>query len=107
MQILVLGSSMETAMSLDVKRLQSQINLCDRLLRKARNGCSGYSQRNVWWLQLFCNTLDFYRKGMIREAEEMSYLAEKYRPAEVTEEIIKKNQKYLAKKDPISYAQWQ
>lgn len=108
MQILILGNPYETARALDYKRLKGQISACDRIIKNAMAGRynHGFACKNIWWLQLFCNTLDYYLRGMHKEAEEMSCLADKYRPSELTEEIIQKNRRYLAKRDPINYAQW-
>ena len=110
MQIIILGNPFETASALDSKRLNEQISLCDRLIKRLKAGKADKSliafQGNLWWLQLYCNTLDFYNKGMVKEAAEMSYFAERYKPSFLTDAVIAKNRQYLAKRDPLHYSQW-
>ena len=38
MQILILGSSLETAIALDVKMLDQQIEVCDQIISKIKAG---------------------------------------------------------------------
>lgn len=110
MQIIILGNPFETASALDSKRLNHQISVCDRIIKRLKAGKADKSlmvfQDSLWWLQLYCNTLDFYRKGMIKESLEMSYFAERYKPAFLTDDLIFKNRQYLASHDPKHYAQW-
>lgn len=108
MHILILGNPYETARALDYRRLKGQISACDRIIKNAMAGriIHGFAFKNIWWLQLFCNTLDYYQRGMHKEAEEMSCLADKYRPSEFTDAMIQKNRHYLAKRDPVNYPQW-
>jgi hypothetical protein len=95
MQLLILGNPMETASALDQKRLDKQIMVCDRIIKDLKAGKASKSliafQGHLWWLQLFCNALVYYRSGMLQEAAEMSYFAERYKPAFVTDDLIKKN----------------
>lgn len=101
MQILVLGNPLETAIALDQKRLDHEISVCDRMIKDIKAGKAHKSliafQGHLWWLQLYCNTLDFYRKGLIQEAAEMSYFAERYKPAFI-DRLIQDNKRHLAKK---------
>ena len=110
MQIIILGNPFETASALDSKRLNEQISVCDRIIKRLKAGKADKSlmafQGNLWWLQLYCNTLDFYNKGMVKEAAEMSYFAERYKPSFLTDAVIVKNRQYLAKRDPLHYSQW-
>lgn len=102
MQILVLGNPLETASALSQKRLDHEISVCDRMIKKIKEGKIDKDvamfQSHLWWLQLYCNALDFYRKGLIQEAEEMSYFAERYRPSFLTDDLIKKNMQNILKK---------
>ena len=74
--ILILGTSMETAIALDVKMLDQQIEMCDQVISKIKAGEVDESvevyKEYLWWLQMHCNTLDYYRTDMLTEAEEMS-----------------------------------
>ena len=100
MQILVLGNPLETASALSQKRLDHEISVCDRMIKKIKKGKIDKDvamfQSHLWWLQLYCNALDFYRKGLIQEATEMSYFAERYKPSFI-DNMIQKNKSRLAK----------
>lgn len=95
MQILILGSSLETAIALDVQMLDQQIEVCDQIISKIKAGEIDESievyKDHLWWLQMHCNTLDYYRRDNWDEAEEMSYLAERYKPAFITNEYISRS----------------
>lgn len=84
MQLLILGSSLETAMALDAQQLNQQISVCDQIITKLKAGEIDKDiemyQDCLWWLQMHCNTLDYYAKDMLSEAAEMSYFAERYKP---------------------------
>lgn len=102
MQILILGSSLETAIALDVKMLDQQIEVCDQIISKIKAGEVDESievyKDHLWWLQMHCNTLDYYRRDNWDEAEEMSYFAERYKPSFITSDFIKENHaKYFEK----------
>lgn len=98
MQLLILGNPFETASALDQKRLNNQISVCDRIIKDLKAGKANAFQGHLWWLQLYCNTLDFYSKGLIQEAAEMSYFAERYKPAFITNDMIQKNKRSFANK---------
>lgn len=97
MQILIFGSSLETAIALDVKMLNQQIEVCDQIISKINAGEVDESievyKNYQWWLQIHCNTLDYYRRDNWADAEEMSYFAERYKPSFITEELISENRK--------------
>ena len=99
MLILILGSSLETAIALDVKMLDQQIKVCDQIISKIKAGEVDESievyKDHLWWLQMHCNTLDYYKRDMLEEAEEMSYLAQRYKPAFITNEYILQSQAKL------------
>lgn len=101
MQILILGSSLETAIALDVKMLDQQIEVCDQIISKIKAGEIDESIKvykdHLWWLQMHCNTLDYYKRDMLDEAEEMSYFAERYKPSFITDDMIQDNKRNLAK----------
>lgn len=89
--ILILGTSLATAMALDARMLDQQISLCDDIISKIKAGDTDkveVYQEHLWWLQIHCNTLDYYRRDMLEAAEEMSYLAQRYKPAFITDEYI-------------------
>jgi hypothetical protein len=96
MQILILGSSLETAIALDAKMLDQQIEVCDQIISKIKAGEVDESievyKNHLWWLQMHCNTLDYYKRDMLDEAEEMSYLAQRYKPSFITDGYISRSQ---------------
>lgn len=91
MDILIFGSSLQTAVALDEQQLNQQIMLCDRIIGKLKAGAIDKEveayQGHLWWVQMHCNTLDYYQKGLLDEAAEMSYLAERYKPAFIQNKI--------------------
>ena len=95
MQLLILGSSLETAMALNARMLDQQILVCDQIINKLNAGEVDKSievyQGHQWWLQMHCNTLDYYRRDLLDEASEMSYFGERYKPAFITDELIQGN----------------
>ena len=101
MQLLILGSSLETAMALNARMLDQQILVCDQIINKLNAGEFDKSievyQGHQWWLQMHCNTLDYYRRDLLDEASEMSYFAERYKPAFITDELIQGNKILYAK----------
>ena len=91
--ILILGTSLETASALDVRMLDQQIHICDQIISRIKAGNIAEDikvyQDHLWWLQMHCNVLDYYRRENYNEAEEMSYFAERYKPAFITNDLLK------------------
>ena len=95
MQVIVLGTSLETALALDVQTLDQQISLCEDIIERLLAGNIDESiamyKDHLWWLEVHCNTLDYYRRNLLLEAAEMSYFADRYKPSFINEEVIKDN----------------
>ena len=100
MQVIVLGTSLETALALDVQTLDQQISLCENIIERLLAGDIDKSiamyKDHLWWLEVHCNTLDYYRRNLLLEAAEMSYFAERYKPIFI-DAIVKKNKGLKAK----------
>lgn len=101
MDIIVLGTSLETAIALPANMIDNQIALCDEIIERIKANDINESiepyKDCLFWLEMHCNTLDYYRKDMFDEAEEMSYLAERYKPSFLTDDMIRHNKCHLAK----------
>ena len=56
-------------MALDARMLDQQISLCDQIISKIKAGEVDESievyKDHLWWLQMHCNTLDYYRRGNV------------------------------------------
>lgn len=101
MQLIILHSSLETAIALGDKMLDQQIELCDQIIGKIKAGIVDEEvevyKDCLWWLQMHCNTLDYYRRNLLDEAAEMSYFAERYKPSFITDELIKESHAHIVK----------
>lgn len=115
MQVFVVGSPLETAMTLDKARLRKQVIECHQILAAIHGEGKGwfhhpvvlmYSEPNsVRWLQMYADILEGYLDGSTgleradREAREIT-------PAFHTPEFIKQMKRRLYTKNPEHYKQW-
>ena len=115
MQVFVVGSPLETAMTLDPKRIRSQIREAYVILAAIHGEVKGwihhpvvlmYSEPNsVRWLQMYADILEGYLDGStgLIEADRE---ARKITPEFHTPEFIKQMKRRLYTKNPEHYKQW-
>lgn len=114
MNVFIVGSPLETAQALDVKRLNKQIAECRQIVDAMYGDTKAWSRHpatlqygeNIVWLLLYRDCLLAYRAGDITEAQQNSDLADSIRPAFHTEEFINQMKRRLYTKDSNHYAQW-
>ena len=115
MQVFVIGSPLETAMTLSPKHLRNQINEANIILAAIHGEGKGwfhhpvvlmYSEPNsVRWLQMYTDILEGYLDGYTgleiadREAREIT-------PVFHTEKFLTQMKRRLFSKDPEHYKDW-
>lgn len=115
MQVFIVGSPLETAMTLDPKRIRSQIREAHIILAAIHGEIKGwihhpivlmYSEPNsVRWLSMYADILEGYLAGYTglieadREAREIT-------PPFHTSEFIEQMKRRLYTKNPEHYKQW-
>ena len=111
MQIFIIGTPLETAKVLDIRRLNKQIIECHQIL-DALNGAKAWSNHPVVleykdyvdWLKLYTFVLEEYRNGNYATAELVSDTV--IAPEFHTIEFINNMKKRLYTKDKNHYKQW-
>lgn len=121
MQVFIIGTPLETARTLDSKRLRKQIIECGQIL-DALNGAKAWSNHpcvlqykdHIEWLEHYHDCLMFYAKGCATgisayfdQAQIASGYAEDcYKPQWHCDEYFTQMKKRLYTKDPEHYKQW-
>ena len=115
MQIFLVGTIFETAVSLDKRRLNKQIIETKQIL-KAIFGESSYWKnhpvskmysKHTDWLKLYVACLEKFRDGYLDDARIISENAEEIRPLFTFDHAFIENMKRrLYTKDPNHYSQW-
>lgn len=111
MQIFIIGTPLETAKVLDIRRLNKQIIECHQIL-DALNGAKAWSNHPVVleykdyvdWLKLYTFVLEEYRNGNYATAELVSDTI--IAPEFQTEEFFNQMKRRLYTKNPHHYSQW-
>jgi hypothetical protein len=112
MQVFIIGSPLETAMELDPKRLNRQIQET-KIILAALNGAKAWSNHPCVlqyrgyekWLEIYKGILMSYEKGEFTAILHNMYV-DKYRPAWHTQEYYDQMKRRLYTKDPEHYKQW-
>ena len=113
MQVFIVGSTLETAIALDPKRLRKQIIECGQIL-DALNGNSAWSNHpcvlqykaEIGWLRAYKVCLQAYINGHYNEASKVSEYATRITPDWHTQEYYDQMKRRLYTKDPEHYKQW-
>lgn len=113
MQVFIVGTPLETAMALDKKRLNRQIQET-RVILDALNGKTAWSnhpcvlqyREHRQWLYEYLQCLQEFAKGRVYTPQEYSRFADEYRPPFHTQEYFDQMKRRLYTKDPEHYAQW-
>lgn len=115
MQVFIIGTPLETAHTLDARRLNKQIIECRQILDAIEGRSQAWKnhpcvlqyQQHKEWLRLYYNCLKSYRKkGFYACAKYSSRLALAYTPDFHTKEYFDQMKRRLYTKDPQRYAQW-
>lgn len=113
MQVFIVGSPLETAMALDPKRLNRQIQET-KVILAALNGAKAWSNHpcvlqyrgREEWLRAYKECLEWYVRGDEGKALWASTLADYWRPKFHTEQYFSNMKARLYTKNPQHYAQF-
>lgn len=113
MQVFIVGSPLETAMALDPKRLNRQIQET-KVILAALNGAKAWSNHpcvlqyrgREEWLRSYKTCLEWYVRGDEAKALWASNLADYWRPMFHTQEYFDNMKRRLYTKDKEYYKQW-
>ena len=113
MNIFIVGSPVETARALDLRRLHKQIIECQQIL-DALNGKCAWSNHPCTlqykdyqdWLRNYMDCLALVRSGNIAEANFIDFLYQQHTPPFHTQEYFDQMKRRLYTKNPEHYAQW-
>ena len=113
MQVFIVGSPLETAKSLDKRRLNRQIQEI-KVILDALNGAKAWSnhpctlqyKERRQWLYEYLQCLLQFAMGRTFTPQEYSKFADKIRPPFHTEEYFNQMKRRLYTKDPVYYEQW-
>ncbi len=114
MQVFIIGSSYETAMCLDKKRLNKQIVECKQMLRtldglsKAwkNHPCTIQYNKHRYWLWVYMLCLASYRDEQYLDSILFSEVCEMYKPEFHTDEYFEQMKRRLYTKDKEHYSYW-
>ena len=114
MNVFIVGSPIETARSLDKRRLNKQIIECQQILdalggKKAwsNHPCTLQYKGHERWLGNYMGCLLRYKHGEYSRAEVSSQCCDRQRPPFHTQEYFDQMKRRLYTKDPVYYNQWQ
>ncbi len=121
MQVFIVGSPLETAMALDKRRLNRQIQET-KVILDALNGAKAWSNHpcvlqyrgHEDWLLHYQWCLESYYRGVTNgtldleyyDARDESRVCEAYKPTFHTQEYFKQMKRRLYTKDPVYYEEW-
>lgn len=115
MQVFIVGTPFETAMSLDKRRLNKQIIECGQIL-DALNGAKAWSNHpcvlqyksplNRSWLINYLSCLSSYANNRLGEAMNYNEVCEVIRPIFHTQAYFDQMKRRLYQKDKEYYKQW-
>lgn len=114
MQVFIVGSPIETALTLGSKRLNKQIIECRQILKAiageskawANHPCVLMYREHTFWLKAYMRVLSMYQKGIEDGAILASYVADEFRPPFHTEDYFNQMKRRLFTKDNEHYKQW-
>lgn len=113
MQVFIVGSPLETAMALDPKRLNRQIQET-KVILAALNGAKAWSNHPCvlqyrgyeFWLKCYLSCLCYVKWEEWVQAKATSQLADNNRPDWHTQEYYNQMKRRLYTKDAEHYKQW-
>lgn len=113
MQVFIIGTPLETANALSKRHLNNQINEA-RIILDALNGAKAWSNHPCVlqyreykiWLMFYKTCLEFYQRGNIDFARQMSCYCKTLTPRFHTQEYFDQMKRRLCTKDKEHYKQW-
>lgn len=113
MQVFIVGSPLETAMALDKRRLNRQLQEV-KVILDALNGAKAWSNHpcvlqyrgREEWLRAYKTCLEWYEYGDETRALDASNEADYWKPLFHTQEYFRQMKRRLYTKDKGHYKQW-
>ena len=114
MQVFIIGTPLETAISLDSKRLHKQILEARQIIKTISGQSESWKNHpcvlqyrdHLLWLNHYCNCLENYRDGDISEARLFDIWAEELKPSFHNIEYFNQMKRRLYTKNPDFYVTW-
>lgn len=104
-------SPIEVAKCLDPRRLNKQIIECDQIIKAIKGETKAWANHPVvkmyadhlYWVELYRDCLDFYKRGRPDLAETLSTQADRFRPSWMTDALCRSHKRRLVAKDAQFY----
>lgn len=113
MQVFIVGNIFETVKALDKKRRRKQwieiqqiIDAINGKLAWKNHPCTLQYKKHAYWLILYREVIEFINMDMFERAENISLVADLYRPPFHTQEYFDQMKRRLYSKDNNHYKQW-
>lgn len=114
MQVFIIGSVLETAMNLDLKRFNKQIVETKQILKTLRKKSEAWKNHpcvlqykdHVNYLAQYVSCLESYKRNDLALAKYFSDLADIIKPEFHTADYFDQMKRRLYTKDPIAYSRW-
>lgn len=114
MQVFIIGSVIDTALSLDKKRFNKQIVEVGQIINALRgetkawrnHPCTLQYRHHEEWLRLYRTSFEYLNMGKYKMAAHISNIAERFKPEFHTEEYFNQMKRRLYTKDKEYYLQW-
>lgn len=114
MQVFIIGTPLETAKSLDSKRLNKQILECDQIKRAITTGVGAWSRHPVTkmykehltWLEYYQQVLKSYKNKDLETCNYWNGMAILLTPRFHTTEFLEQMKRRLFTKNNNHYSQW-
>lgn len=113
MQVFIIGSVIDTALSLDKKRFNKQIVEVGQIIKALRgetkawrnHPCTLQYRHHEEWLKLYRTVFECLNMGKYKMAAHISNIAERFKPEFHTEEYFNQMKKRLYQKNENHYQQ--
>lgn len=113
MQVFIVGNIFETIKALDKKRRKKQwvevqqiIDAINGRIAWKNHPCVIQYKKYQYWLMLYRTVIEYFNMDMFERAENVSLVADLYRPSFHTEEYFDQMKRRLFEKDEEYYKQW-
>jgi hypothetical protein len=113
MQVFIVGNIFETIKALDKKRRKKQwvevqqiIDAINGRIAWKNHPCVIQYKKYQYWLMLYRKVIEYFNMDMFERAENVSLVADLYRPPFHTEEYFTQMKRRLYEKDEEYYKQW-
>lgn len=114
MNVFIVGTPIQTALALDMRRLNKQIIECKQILKAINGETKAWANHPATlqykdytiWLKYYTLCLEDFKNGNIQRAHYWNGIADMLTPEWHTEEYYSHMKRRLYTKDKVHYAQW-